>query len=55
LRDGPAIAAAVMEILEQPGKFTGDTERIAAQFSPARTAEAYEALFVEIQEDLVRP
>jgi glycosyltransferase involved in cell wall biosynthesis len=50
LHHGPAIAAAIIEILDHPESYSGDTNEISKQFSPARTAEGYESLFNEIRE-----
>jgi glycosyltransferase involved in cell wall biosynthesis len=52
LHDGPAIARAIIEILDHPENFIGDTQAIAERFSPSRTAEGYEVLFNEIQEKM---
>jgi len=48
LRDSGSIAAAILEILENPLSFSGDTGRIEEQFSPMKTAERYEDLFRQL-------
>lgn len=45
LRDSKAIAEAILEILDHPDTFMGDSQRIEEQFSPMKTAEGYEELF----------
>jgi glycosyltransferase involved in cell wall biosynthesis len=48
IRDSSALAEAILEVIEKPDVFRGDTELIAQQYSPAVTAEAYEGLFLEL-------
>ncbi len=48
LRDSVSIAAAILEILDHPGSFSGDTRKIEEQFSPMKTAEKYEELFQDL-------
>ena len=43
--DAPALAAAIMAVLDDPQSYRGDVEAIAHQFSPEHTAELYEAIF----------
>ena len=43
--DAPALAEAIMAVLDDPQAYSGDSEAIARQFSPEHTAELYEAIF----------
>jgi glycosyltransferase involved in cell wall biosynthesis len=45
LRDSQSIAMAILEILQHPDSFSGETGKIEEQFSPMKTAERYEELF----------
>ena len=49
-RDSAALAEAILEVLEHHDQYVRPREPIAAMFSPAKTAERYEAIF----EDLLR-
>lgn len=49
LRDGRALAEAVLEILDKPDGFLADSHGIANRFSPLNTAQAYEELFFKLQ------
>ncbi|HEY44550.1 MAG TPA: glycosyltransferase family 4 protein [Anaerolineae bacterium] len=48
IRDSSALAEAVLEVIDSPAVFRGNTELIAQQYSPAVTAEEYESLFLEL-------
>ncbi|NIM92533.1 MAG: glycosyltransferase [Anaerolineales bacterium] len=48
IRDSNALAEAVLEILESPESFQGDSEALEKDFSPEKTAERYEELFLEL-------
>ena len=48
IRDSSTLAQAILEVIEQPQNFQGDTEAIARRFTPAATAEQYERLFREL-------
>jgi glycosyltransferase involved in cell wall biosynthesis len=43
--DAPALAQAIISILDDPGRYTGDPATIAGRFSPATVAAEYERLF----------
>ena len=43
--DAPALAAAIIAVLDDPQSYRGEAEAIARQFSPEHTAELYEAIF----------
>jgi glycosyltransferase involved in cell wall biosynthesis len=45
--DAPALAEAIMAVLDDPQAYRGDAEAIAHQFSPEHTAELYEMIFQE--------
>ena len=47
-RDPQALAQAVSEILDQPERYTGDSEIIRQQYAPEAIARAYEFLFKEL-------
>ena len=53
-RDARLLAEAVCEVLEQRERFVRPRAAIAAQFSPAATAERYEALFESLQRHSAR-
>jgi glycosyltransferase involved in cell wall biosynthesis len=42
--DAPAIAEAVLEIVDHPEQFERDRQALARAYDPAHTAEAYEQL-----------
>ncbi len=46
--DSPTLAKAILEVIDQPQIFQGDTEAIARRFSPVAAAERYERLFNEL-------
>jgi glycosyltransferase involved in cell wall biosynthesis len=48
IRDSPALAEALLEVIENPDAYQGDSDDIAQQYSPAITAEGYERLFLEL-------
>jgi glycosyltransferase involved in cell wall biosynthesis len=52
--DSPALARAIIEILENPGGYRGDPAALITQFSPDTTAANFEALFKEIGSQLGR-
>jgi len=43
--DAPALAQAIMEILDRPQDYGGDTAEITRRFAPQTIAQEYEALF----------
>ena len=43
--DAPALAKALIEILDHPENYQGDAQAVAQRFSSQRIAEEYEALF----------
>jgi glycosyltransferase involved in cell wall biosynthesis len=47
-RDAQAITAAILEILEEPERFQGDSTVIHMRYAPATVASAYENLFEEL-------
>ncbi|MCH7663844.1 MAG: glycosyltransferase, partial [Chloroflexi bacterium] len=53
--DSDALAKAMIEILEQPGKYKGDPQSLIRQFSPDTNAAKFEALFKEIGAELGTP
>jgi glycosyltransferase involved in cell wall biosynthesis len=46
--EAPALANALVEILEHPESYQGDSQAVAQRFSPQRIAEEYEAIFHEL-------
>jgi len=52
LRDAEALAQAVLEVLDNRKSFQGDPAAIAERFSPDRTAEHYEEVFIELLDRL---
>jgi glycosyltransferase involved in cell wall biosynthesis len=46
--DAAGLAQALLSVLENPGRFRRPPEKIAAQFHPDVTAEAYEQLFTDL-------
>jgi|TARA_B100001971_G_scaffold17603_1_gene13692 glycosyltransferase involved in cell wall biosynthesis len=48
-RDVDALAAGIMKVLAEPGRFKGPRGPIVAQFSPDHTAARYEDLFEELK------
>jgi glycosyltransferase involved in cell wall biosynthesis len=46
--DAPGLAKALIEILEHPENYQGDSQAVAQRFSPQVIAEEYEALFKEL-------
>jgi glycosyltransferase involved in cell wall biosynthesis len=46
--DAGALAKALIEILEHPEKYQGDSQAVAQRFSPQRIAEEYEAVFNDL-------
>jgi glycosyltransferase involved in cell wall biosynthesis len=46
--DAPALANALIEILEHPESYQGDSQAVVLRFSPQRIAEEYESLFNEL-------
>jgi len=46
--DAAALAHTLITILADPGRFRGDPQAVAAQFSPPAIAEQYEALFASL-------
>jgi glycosyltransferase involved in cell wall biosynthesis len=48
IRDSSALAQAILEVIDQPQSFQGDTEAIAGRFAPVAAAERYERLFHEL-------
>lgn len=47
-RDARGIAAAVLNILQQPDLYTGDTTLVQQRYSPEAVSRQYEALFEEL-------
>jgi glycosyltransferase involved in cell wall biosynthesis len=47
-RDPPALADAILEVLEHRDQYVRPREPIAEMFSPAKTAERYEAIFADL-------
>jgi glycosyltransferase involved in cell wall biosynthesis len=52
--DAEALAEAVVRVLEGPERYAGNPKAVAERFHPARCAEAYEDLFLEIAAALGR-
>lgn len=52
LRDAAGLAAAILEVLDQPNAFRADPLQIAAQFAPDLTAQSYEDLFIRLAAEL---
>ncbi len=50
--DAASLAAALLRVLQHPEAYRGHPEAVRAQFHPARTAEAYEALFQRLLEQV---
>jgi len=48
--DAQVLAKAILEILDQPEKFQGDSARVVQMFHPDTNAAAFEALFLEMLE-----
>jgi glycosyltransferase involved in cell wall biosynthesis len=48
--DAQVLAKAILEILDQPEKFQGDSARVVQMFHPDTNAAAFEALFLEMSE-----
>jgi glycosyltransferase involved in cell wall biosynthesis len=46
--DAPALAKALIEILDSPENYKGDSQAVAQRFSSQRIAEEYETLFNEL-------
>ncbi len=46
--DPDALAAAILEVIEDPESYAGDSAGIARRFSPEQTARAYVQLFEEL-------
>jgi glycosyltransferase involved in cell wall biosynthesis len=46
--EAPALANALIEVLEHPEKYQGDAHLVAERFSPQRIAQEYETLFNEL-------
>jgi hypothetical protein len=47
-RDAPAITQAILDILDAPECFQGDSTVIHMRYAPATVASAYENLFEEL-------
>ncbi len=47
-RDARGIADAVLNILQQPDLYTGDTTLVRQRYSPETVSRQYEALFEEL-------
>lgn len=54
ISDSPALAKAIIHILENPGDYRGDPPSLIKQFSPDTTAANFESLFKEIGQHLGR-
>ncbi len=52
--DAPAIAEAVLEVVDHPENYRGDQAALAEAYAPARTAEAYERLILSLARQLGR-
>lgn len=52
--DAEALRQAILEVLEEPGRYRTDPEALAQQYSPDAVAARYEALFEEVQARLAR-
>ncbi|MDH3943532.1 MAG: glycosyltransferase family 4 protein [Anaerolineae bacterium] len=52
--DSPALAKAIIHILDNPKEYQGDPAALITQFSPDTTAANFEDLFKEIGKDLGR-
>ncbi|MBN1667359.1 MAG: glycosyltransferase family 4 protein [Anaerolineales bacterium] len=50
--DAPALAQAIIDILDHPRAYSGDPQAISRQFSPDTNAAAYEALYRDLLEQL---
>ncbi len=48
IRDAPALAHAILDILAHPDAYMADSAMISRQFSPSRTADSYLDLFSEL-------
>jgi glycosyltransferase involved in cell wall biosynthesis len=46
--EAPALANALIEVLEHPERYQGDSQAVVERFSPQRIGEEYEALFNEL-------
>ena len=53
--DAPALAEAIMAILERPENYRGDAVEIARRFAPDAVAEAYERLFLKLLAPVTEP
>lgn len=49
-QDAPALARAILDILDHPENYQGDSQAVAQRFSPQKIAEAYENLFADLIE-----
>ncbi len=49
--DSAALAEAILEVLDQPEKFSGDPQAIAERFAPPAIAQRYEALFESLLQE----
>ena len=47
-RDAAALAQALIDILDHPAQYRGDSQLIAQRLSPQAVAAEYEALFAEL-------
>ncbi len=54
-RDAPALAGALIEVLQAPGSFRKDAAEIARRFSTASVAEQYEKLYTGLLRDRDAP
>jgi glycosyltransferase involved in cell wall biosynthesis len=43
-----ALAEGISEVLEHPGRFSGDVNEVIERFSPQRIAQEYEAVFQRV-------
>ncbi len=46
--NAPALAEAILDVLEHRDQYVRPREPIAEMFSPAKTAERYEAIFEDL-------
>jgi glycosyltransferase involved in cell wall biosynthesis len=46
--DAQALARAIVDVLEQPERYTGDVEAVKKMFSSQHIAETYEQLFLDL-------